>query len=59
MITSKVLDFHCQDYKSLLVKLNLYKNIKVGVYKLHFRFPQVLQCRENNFTSPGIFTYQD
>ena len=39
-----------------------YKEIRsenAGVYKLHFRCPQVLSCGKISFASPDIFTYQD
>ena len=41
---------------------NLYyketKSLNAGVYKLHFRCPQVLSCRKNSFASPDIFTFK-
>ena len=42
----------------ILVLHNLYYNKirsqNAGVYKLYFRFPQVLSCRKNSFVSPDI-----
>ena len=37
-----------------------YKEIRsknAGVYKFHFRCPQVLSCRKHSFASPDIFTF--